>query len=136
MFGRARLTLMQLTLPLRCLEVAYRRVRSCGNRRRQRGRKDERRRIRAHRVDNSAVCRDITAERAETFGERAFDHVDAMHNAVAIGNTAAAWAVKADGVDLVHVGHRVVALGEISDRSDRGNVAVHRIEALEHYELR
>src|SRR3954451_9559032 len=118
MFGRARLTLMQLTLPLRCLEVAYRRVRSCGNRRRQRGRKDERLRIRAHRVDDSAVCRHITAERAETFGQRASDPVDAMQDAVAIGSTAAAWAVKTYGLALVHVGHRVVTLCKISDRTD------------------
>src|SRR5215471_12206783 len=50
--------------------------------------------------------------------------------AVAAGDAAAARAVHADGVHFVDIGHRIVALGEIADRSQRRDVAVHRIEAL------
>ena len=57
-------------------------------------------------------------------------------DAVALGNAAAARAVHADGVDLVEIGHRAVLLGEIADRRDRRDVAVHRVDALEGDELR
>jgi hypothetical protein len=56
-------------------------------------------------------------------------------DAVALGDAAAARAVHADRVHLVEIGHRAVALGEIADRFDRRDVAVHRIEALEHDQL-
>ena len=52
-------------------------------------------------------------------------------DAVALGNAAAARAVHADGVDLVEIGERVIFVGEVADRGDRGDVAVHRIDALE-----
>ena len=38
-------------------------------------------------------------------------------------------------MNLVDIGHRAVALGEPRDLGDRRDVAVHRIEALEHDEL-
>ena len=53
------------------------------------------------------------------------------HRAVALGDAAAARAVHADRVDLVEIGHGAVALGEVADRADRRDVAVHRIDALE-----
>ena len=59
-----------------------------------------------------------------------------MHHAVALGDAAAARAVHADRMDLVDIGHGVVALGEIADRVDRRDVAVHRIDALERDQLR
>ena len=37
---------------------------------------------------------------------------------------------------LVDIGHRAIALGEIADAPDRRHVAVHRIERLEHDQLR
>ena len=52
-------------------------------------------------------------------------------DAVALGNAAAARAVHADGMDLVEIGQRVVLVGEVADRGDRRDVAVHRIDALE-----
>ena len=39
-------------------------------------------------------------------------------------------------VDLVNVGHRAIALREIADAVHRRDVAVHRIESLEHNQLR
>ena len=59
-----------------------------------------------------------------------------MHDAVALGDAAAARAVHADRMDLVDIGHGAVALGEIADLRQRRDVAVHRIEALAGDQLR
>ena len=48
---------------------------------------------------------------------------------------AAARAVQANGVDLVQVGHGAVPLCHVADVADRGDVAVHRIDALERDQL-
>ena len=58
------------------------------------------------------------------------------HDAVALGDAAAARAVKADRVHLVEIGQRAVLLGQIADRGDRRDVAVHRVDALEDDDLR
>ena len=59
-----------------------------------------------------------------------------MGEALALGDAAAAFAIEADGVDLVDVGQRIPALRRVEDLLDRRDVAVHRIEAFEHDELR
>ena len=82
------------------------------------------------------AARDIAAEAAERLGQRALDHVDAVHGVVALADAAAARAVHADRVHFVDIGHGAVALGEIADRMHRRHVAVHGIEALEHDQLR
>jgi hypothetical protein len=79
------------------------------------GREDEARRIGADRIDDLGLAGDIAAEAAERLGERAFEHVDAMHDAVAFGDAAAARAVHADRMDLIDIGHGAVLLGEIAD---------------------
>ncbi len=48
----------------------------------------------------------------------------------------AALAIHADRMDFVDIGHRAVFLGEVADRADRRDVAVHRIDALEQDQLR
>src|SRR5882757_4661714 len=48
-----------------------------------------------------------------------------------IAAAAAAQTIKADRVDLIEIGHRAIALGEIADCVDRRDVTVHGIEALE-----
>ena len=78
----------------------------------------------------SALAGDIAAEAAERLGQRAFQNIDAVHDAVALGDAAAARTVHADGVNLVDIGHGAVALGEIADLGQRRDVAVHRIQAL------
>ena len=78
----------------------------------------------------SALAGDIAAEAAERLGERAFQDIDAVHDAVALGDAAAARAVHADRVNLVDIGHRAIALGEIADLGQRRDIAVHRIQAL------
>ncbi len=84
----------------------------------------------------SALAGDIAAEAAERLGERAFQDIDAVHDAVALGDAAAARAVHADRMNLVDIGHGAVALGEIADLRQRRDVAVHRIKALAGDQLR
>ncbi len=93
-------------------------------------------RVGAHRVDHRAAGGDIAAERAEGLGQRPLDHVDAVHDAVAFGDAAAARPIHADRVHLVEVGHGAVCLGEVGDLPDRGDVAVHRIDRFEGDQLR
>ena len=78
----------------------------------------------------SALAGDIAAEAAERLGQRAFQDVDAVHDAVALGDAAAARAVHADRMDLVDIGHGAITLGEIADLRQRRDVAVHRIQAF------
>ena len=110
----------------------------CGraDRRRQGGGEDETGRIGANGVDNLGTCRDIAAEAAEGLGKRAFQDVDAVHDAVTLSNAAAARAVHADRVHFVDIGHRAVFLGEIADLRKRRDIAVHRIKALADDQLR
>jgi hypothetical protein len=51
-----------------------------------------------HRIDDVGVSGDIAAEAAERLGERAFQNVDAVHDALALGDAAAARSIHADGV--------------------------------------
>ena len=106
-----------------------------GDGRRQRRGEDEARRIGAHGIDHRAGAGDVAAERAERLGQRAFDDVDAVGQPFAFGDAAAARSVHADGMDLVDIGHGVVALGEVDDLPDRRDVAIHRIDALEDDQL-
>ena len=92
--------------------------------------------IRADRVAAVAGGGDVAAHDAEALGERAVDDVDAVHDAVALGDAAAARAIEADGMDLIEIGQGAILLGEIADRADRGDVPVHRVDALEGDDLR
>ncbi len=135
MLGPGRLLLLGVALGLRALEVTDRGGRRRGDRRRQGGGEDEARRVGAHRVDHRACAGDVTAQRAEGLGQGAFDDVDAPGQSLALGDAAAARSVHADGVDLVDIGHGVVAFGELDDLLDRRDVAVHRIDAFEDDQL-
>ena len=59
-----------------------------------------------------------------------------MHDAVALGDAAAARPVHADRMDLVEIRQRAVAFGDVADLADRRDVAVHRINRLEGDDLR
>ena len=115
--------------------MADRDCRSGGDGRRQGGGEDEARRVGAHGVNHCGLSGDVAAQRAERLGERAFDDIDAVGEAVALGDAAATVAIHANRMDLVDVGHGVVLVGEVGDRLDGGDVAVHRIDALEHDQL-
>src|SRR5262249_20777491 len=87
-------------------------------------------------VDDLGLRRDVTAEAAKRLRQRAFEHVDAVHDTVTFGDAAAARAIHADRVYLVDIGHRAVFLGEIANLRQRRDVAVHRIEAFAYDQLR
>ena len=72
---------------------------------------------------------DIAAHHAERLAERALDHRQPVHQALALGDAAAARAVEADRMDLVEIGHRAVLVGDVAELGDRRDVAVHRIDA-------
>ena len=75
---------------------------------------------------------DISAHDAESLAEGALDDVDPVHHPFALGDAAAARAVHADRMDLIEIGHCAVAPCEVADGADRRDIAVHRIDALEH----
>ena len=90
------------------LQVADAGDRAGGDGRRQRGGEDEARRIGADGVAEVREGGDVAAHDAEALGQRAVDDVDAMHDAVALGEAAAARPVEADRMHLVEIGERAV----------------------------
>ena len=91
--------------------------------------------MRTHGIDDRSLCGDIAAKRAKSLGERSFDDVDLVHDAIALGDAAAMWAVETDRMHLVHIGHGVVTSRQIGDLGDRGDVTMHRIETFEDDQL-
>ncbi|MNI46795.1 hypothetical protein D3C73_1012770 [compost metagenome] len=85
----------------------------------------------AHEIDRRGIARHIAAHGAEPLAEGALQHADAMRLAVAFGHARAVRAVQAHGVNLIQIGEGAVLFGHIADRRDGGEVAVHRIAALE-----
>ena len=132
----AHALLMAGTLEGADLQVLDRGDRTGGQRRRQRRGEDEARGKRADEIAERGRRGDIAAHDAERLAERAFDDRQAVHQAFALGNAAAARTVHADGMHLVEIGHRAVLVGEIADFLDRRDIAVHRIDALEGDQLR
>ncbi len=127
---------MRETLGLAGLEVPDRGERTGGQRRRKRRREDEARGEGPHEIAQRGGAGDIAAHHAEGLGKRALDDRQAVHQAFALGNAAAARAVHADGMDLVQIGHRAVLVGKVADFLDGGDVAVHRIDRFEGDQLR
>src|SRR6267378_3612381 len=107
--------LMSFAFPIRRFQVTDGGGGSSADGRRQGGRKDESRRIGTHRVDQGAAPRNVSAHAAECLGERAFQHVNPVHHAVALRYAGATRAVHADGVHLVRIGHGAIALSQIAD---------------------
>ena len=58
-----------------------------------------------------------------------------MHQAVTLGHAATAGAVHAHGVHFVDIGQRIEFIGQIADRLDRAEIAVHRIERFKRDQL-
>ena len=112
------------------LEVADAGERAGGDGRRQRRREDEGGGEAAHEIDERGRGRDVAADHAIGLGERALDHREPMHEALALGNAAAARTIEADGVNLVEVSHRVMLVGHVADIGDWRDVAVHRVHGF------
>ncbi len=111
--------------------VADRGERPGHDHRRQGGGEDEARGGGADEVDHLGTPGDVAAMRAEALGERPLDDIDPVRHAVALGHARPLRSVEAHRVHLVEIGERAVFLGEIADGADRGDVAIHRIDALE-----
>ena len=84
-----------------------------------------------HEIHQCCGCRDVAADDAVGLTQRALNNREAVHQPLRLGHAAAARTVEADGMDLVEVGHGAVTVGQIADVTDRGDVAVHGIDALE-----
>ena len=77
-FGKLCLTLMPAPLFLRYFEVPDR-LRRCGcDNRGECCREDETRRVGAYGVDHAFGTGDITAQRAESLGQRTFDNINTV----------------------------------------------------------
>src|SRR5271166_3212502 len=106
---------MPVALELRSLKMPDRGGRRRSYRRRQRCREYEARGIGTHRVDERGAAGDIAADATERLSKRAFDYIDTVHDALALGNASSACAVHADRVYFVHIGHRAIPVGQITD---------------------
>jgi len=127
---------MSFALPLRGLEVADCRSGGGADRRWQRRGEDEAWGVRANRIDERRASGDVAPEAPEGLGKGALDHIDPVHGAGARSDSGTPRAVHSDGMDLVEIGHGAVSLGKIADATNRGDVTVHRIQALEDDQLR
>lgn len=107
-----------------------------GDRRRQRSGEDETHGEGTHGIDDHLGRGDIAADHTDGLGHGALDDVHLVRHAQLGGDTGAARAVHAHRMHLVEVGEGVVALGDRDDLGDWGNVAVHRVDRLEHHDLR
>src|SRR3984893_15648990 len=96
--------------------------------RRHRSREDKAWRGRADRVADHGISRDVTPHHTETLGLGSFDDVDAIHDAIALGDAGAAGSVKTDGMNLVKVGEGPEFRRQITDMPDRGDIAIHRVK--------
>ena len=92
-------------------------------------------RIGTHRVDHRAWAGDIAAQCPKGLGQRSLNDVDPIGQAIAVANPAAARTVHTNSVYLIDIGHGAVFVGEVGNRLDRCNVAVHRIDRFEDDQL-
>ena len=86
--------------------------------------------VRTHGIDDRSLCGDIAAKRSKSLGERSFDDVDLVHDAIALGDAAAMRAVETDRMHLVHIGHGVVTSRQIGDLGaiGGGQIVIERFE--------
>jgi hypothetical protein len=86
-------------------------------------------------VDDCALGGDVALSLPKVFALRALDDVNPRHDPLALGDAGATWPVHADGVHLVEISSRYSA-PRAGRYLERGDVAVHRIDALEQDQLR
>jgi len=98
--------------------------------RRKRRREDEARRVAADDIDDFLVSGDITTHHAKSLAQCAFDDGNAVRYSIALGNAATPCAIHANGMDFVAIGEGVILVRQIAYSFDRGNVAIHRIDAF------
>src|SRR5260370_11560619 len=103
---------------------------------RERCREDEARGAASDEIDQGGAAGDVTAHDAKRLTERSLNDGEAVHDAVALGNAAAARAVEPDGMNLIEIGHGAMAVGDVAELGDRGNVAIHGVNRFETDEFR
>ncbi|QTK80416.1 hypothetical protein AT6N2_C2875 [Agrobacterium tumefaciens] len=118
------------------LQVLDRSNRAGGERRRQCRREDETGSEGADEIADRGGAGNVPAHDAEGLAERSLDDRQAIHQAFALGNAAAARAVHAHSVDFVEIGHGAITIGEIADFPDRRDIAVHGVNGFESDQLR
>ena len=101
-----------------------------GDRRRMRGREQERPGAVVQEVDQRAAAGDVAAERADRLRQRADLDVDAAVHAEMIDGAAAVAAEHAAGVRVVDHHDAAVFLGQRAQRRQRPEVAVHAEDAV------
>jgi hypothetical protein len=79
---------------------------------------------RADRVADAGIGRDVPSHNAKAFGQGPFDNVDAVHDAILLGDAGVAGSVKTDGKNLVKISEGPEFRREIADTPDRGDVAI------------
>ena len=86
-------------------------------------------------VADHRIGRDVAARDAKAFGQGPFDDVDAVHDAIPLGDTGAPGSVETDGMNLVKIGEGAEFRREIADAPDRGDIAIHRVERFKGNDL-
>jgi hypothetical protein len=86
--------------------VLDRGTRRRAQRRGQGGGEDEFGRVGTHRIHDRLVGGNVATHHAKTLGQRALDDVDAIHQAFALGDTAAARTIHAHCVHFIDIGQR------------------------------
>ena len=76
-------------------------------------------------IDEISGPGDISAHHPKCFGKCALD--DGEMRWATQFDPAAAATIKADAMDLVQVGERVISIGDIADRGNRSHVAIHAV---------
>jgi hypothetical protein len=89
------------------------------------GSKDKARRGRADRVTNNGITRDIASDDTEPFGQRPFNDIDPVHEAIALGYTGATNAVEANSMDFVEIGQSTELRSQVADALDWCDITVH-----------
>ena len=70
--------------------------------------------VAAQKIDQRRRARDIAANHPKGLAEGALDQFRSVHDPVAFGNPAAAWAIEPDGMHLVEIGHRAIAVSDVA----------------------
>ncbi len=89
----------------------------------------------AQHVELRVVRHAEAADRADRLGEGADHEVDVLLDTGFLEHAAAILAEEAHAVGLVAQDHRAVLLGDGDHLLERGDVAEHRIDALQHHQL-
>ena len=133
-FGDARVE--RDALDVAAAQMTNARVRGRDNHGRERGREDEAGAVRADQIDQACRTGDVPAHRADGLAKRALHDVDLALESFTRHDSGALGPVHANGVHLVDKRERVVALGDIGELGNRGDVAVHGVDRLERHDTR